>query len=201
MRRRPAWLLALPLCARAATAAEPVTPPAMYPPQTWEGRSAAIVRVLDKLDAHVETLTIPVGGSGSYKSLGIAVRSCLQHPPGLPPDAAAALGVRDGEAAAAFEGWMFSAEPFVAVFESPVYGVQLVSCGGGEAAPAAPPLPTPVLPPALPPAATPTETAPPPTPRNETPPDAEPSPVYPSGAPPPDAPPPDAPPPDAAPPD
>ncbi len=186
---RVAWLLALPLCSAAAAAAEPVTPPPMYPPETWQGRSAAIVRVLDKLDAHVETLTIPVGQSGSYKSLGIAIRRCLQHPPGLPPDAAAVLSVRDANAAATpFEGWMFSAEPFVAVFESPVYGVQLVSCGGGDAAPAAPALPPPV-------AARPAEGDPTAAPADEAAPDAEPSPVYPSGAPPPPLPP------DAAPPD
>ena len=199
MRRphRAAWLLALPLCTATALAAEPVTPPAMYPPETWQGRSAAIVRVLDKLDAHVETLTIPVGQSGSYKSLGIAIRRCLQHPPGLPPDSAAVLGVRDANAAAKpFEGWMFSAEPFVAVFESPVYGVQLVSCGGSDAAPAAPALPPPVV-------ATPVQ-ADPAVPTDGPAPDADPSAIYPSGAPPPLPPPPLPPPPlppDAAPPD
>ena len=193
---RAAWVLALPLCT-AAAAAEPITPPAMYPPESWEGRSAAIVRVLDKLDAHVETLTIPVGQSGSYKSLGIAIRRCLQHPPGLPPDSAAVMDVRDANAAATpFGGWMFSSEPFVAVFESPVYGVQLVSCGGGDAAPAAPALPTPV-------AAKPAD-ADPAAPPDGPAPDDEPSPVYPSGAPPPLPPPPLPPPPlppDAAPPD
>ena len=147
------------------------------------------MRVLDKLDAHVETLTIPVGQSGSYKSLGIAIRRCLQHPPGLPPDSAAVLSVRDANAAAVpFEGWMFSAEPFVAVFESPVYGVQLVSCGGSDVAPAAPALPPPV-------AARPADSDPAVAPSDETAPDAAPSPVYPSGAPPPPLPP------DAAPPD
>ena len=122
-------------------AAEPVTPPAMYPPDSWEGRGGAVVRVLDKLDAHVQTLTIPAGQSGSYKSLGIVVRSCLQHPPGLPPDAAAFLTVQDGHVGGApFAGWMYSAEPFITVYESPVYGVQLVSCDGADVAPAAPPL-------------------------------------------------------------
>ena len=158
-------------------AAEPVTPPAMYPPESWEGRSAAVVRVLDKLDAHVETLTIPAGGSGSYKSLGVAVRSCLQHPPGLAPDSAALLSVQDSNAAPVFSGWMFSAEPFIAVFESPVYGVQLVSCGGSDVAPAAPPLlpPLPAATAAPDPNAAPDEAAPPAA--------DGPDPVYPSGAP------------------
>jgi len=130
---------ALASASRAALAAEPVTPPAIYPPDTWEGRSSAVVRVLDKLDAHVETLVIPAGQNSSYKSLNVAVRSCLQHPPGLSPDNAAYLTVQDGHAEARpFAAWMFSAEPFVSVFESPVYGVQLVSCDGASVAPAAP---------------------------------------------------------------
>jgi hypothetical protein len=154
--------VSLLLVAGPITAAEPITPPPMYPPNSWEGRSAAVVRVLDKLDAHAETLTIPTGQAGSYKSLGISVRSCLQHPPGLAPDSAAFLSVRDAHAEVKpFVAWMFSAEPFTAVFESPVYGVQLVSCGGADAAPAAPPL----MPPPPPGAA------------------ATPDPVYPSGVP------------------
>ena len=164
-------------------AAEPVTPPPIYPPDTWEGRSTAVVRVLDKLDAHVETLTIPAGQSGSYKSLGILVRSCLQHPPGLSPDAAAFLTVQDGHAASApFAAWMFAAEPFIAVFESPVYGVQLVSCSGTDVAPVAPPLlPSPSSVPSSNVPATPDPNA---APDADAPagPDA-PNPVYPSGTP------------------
>lgn len=170
-------LAALVPAGRAAQAAEAITPPAIYPPNSWEGRSAAIVRVLDKLDAHAQTLTIPAGQHGSYKSLGIVVHSCLQHPPGLPPDAAASLTIQDAHATGTpFSGWMFSAEPFIAVFESPVFAVQLVSCDGAGVAPAAPPLlPSPSSAPVAPdPAGTP---------------DAGPDPVYPSGAPDPGVPP------------
>jgi hypothetical protein len=192
----PALLVLAPLLSGSpATAAEAVTPPAMYPPDTWEGRSAAVVRVLDKLDAHVETLTIPAGQSGSYKSLGIAVRGCLQHPPGLPPDSAAFLTVQDGHAAARpFATWMFSAEPFIAVYESPVFGLQLVSCAGTDVAPAAPPLlpPPPAVPAAGIPAAPSSAAAPPnaaappsaATPADPgAPADTGPNPVYPSGTP------------------
>ena len=153
----------------------------MYPADTWEGRSAALVRVLDRLDSAVETLTIPAGQSATFKSVTVAVQSCLQHPPGLPPDAAAALRITDAHAAGSdFSGWMFAAEPFVAVFQSPIYGVQLVSCGGSPVAPAAPSLPPPSLPTLTPPANS-----------NAADPDAEPNPVYPSGAPDASAPPPD----------
>ncbi|MCI2007677.1 MAG: DUF2155 domain-containing protein, partial [Acetobacter peroxydans] len=30
----------------------PLAPPAVYPADTWQGRTVAVVRVLDKLDAH-----------------------------------------------------------------------------------------------------------------------------------------------------
>ena len=136
------------LAGSAAFGAEPVTPPAMYPPNTWEGRTGAVVQVLDRLDQHVETMTIEAGRNATYKSLTIAVRSCLQHPPGLPSDAAALLSIADRHATSSdFAGWMFAAEPFVAVFQSPIYGVHLISCGGAPTAPAAPPLPPASLPP------------------------------------------------------
>ena len=165
---RAVWSLAAAGCmlARAAGAVEPVTPPAMYPPDTWQGRADAVVRVQDRLDAHIEILTIAAGQSARFKSLTIAVQGCLQHPPSLPPDNAARLTITDQHAAASdFAGWMFTAEPFVGVFQSPVYGVHLVSCAGAEVAPAAPPMPPPVMPPpVIPPAIPPaTPASPPPT--------------------------------------
>ncbi len=181
MRRAPSYLLGVVVTVfgmGVAWAADPVAPPAMYPPATWEGRSDAVLRVLDRLDSNVETLTITAGQSATFKSVTIAVQSCLQHPPGLPPDAAASLRITDAHSAASdFSGWMFAAEPFVAVFQSPVYGVQLVSCGGTAVAPAAPTLPPPAVPA-------------PPANANAASPDAEPNPVYPSGGPDASAPPP-----------
>lgn len=150
--RRPACLAAALLLAAAwpSRAAEYVPPPIMPVPNAWQGRSQAVVRVLDKLDAHVETLTLRAGETGSYKSLGVTVRSCMDRPDGLPRDAGAFLDVQDHRAGDVppFNGWAFSGDPSVGVFESPVYAVQLVTCGGDLVAPAAPPLPPPVPPPA-----------------------------------------------------
>ena len=147
---------ALLLAGQQSRAAEYVPPPIMPVPNAWQGRSEAVVRVLDKLDAHIETLTLKVGETGSYKSLGVTVRSCMDRPDGLPRDNGAFLDVQDHRAGdvAPFNGWTFSGDPSVGVFESPVYGVQLVTCQGDLVAPAAPPLPPPVPPPAsmLPPA-------------------------------------------------
>ena len=141
---------ALVAAAPASRAAAYVPPPIMPVPNAWQGRSQAVLRVLDKLDAHVETLTLKAGETGSYKSLSVTVRSCMDRPDGLPRDNGAFLDIQDHRAAdaAPFNGWTFSGNPSVGVFESPVYGVQLVTCQGDLVAPAAPPLPPPVPPPA-----------------------------------------------------
>ncbi len=147
------------LAAQPSRAAEYIAPPIMPVPNAWQGRSEAVVRVLDKLDAHIETLTLKAGETGSYKSLGVTVRSCMDRPDGLPRENGAFLDIQDHRAGdvAPFNGWTFSGDPSVGVFESPVYGVQLVTCQGDLVAPAAPPLPPPVPPPAsmLPPPAPP----------------------------------------------
>ncbi len=137
------------LAAPASRAADYVPPPIMPVPNAWQGRSEAVVRVLDKLDAHIETLTLKAGETGSYKSLGVTVRSCMDRPDGLPRDAGAFLDIQDHRAGDVppFNGWTFSGDPSVGVFESPVYAVQLVTCQGDLVAPMAPPLPPPVPPP------------------------------------------------------
>ena len=131
-----------------ARAAQYIQPPVMPVPNAWQGRSQAVVRVLDKLDAHVETLTLKAGETANYKSLSVTVRSCMDHPDGLPRDFGAYLDIQDrrGEVQP-FSGWSFVGEPSIGVFESPIYGVQLVACQGDLVAPAAPPLPAPVPPP------------------------------------------------------
>ncbi|MGY6768093.1 DUF2155 domain-containing protein [Komagataeibacter sp. NFXK3] len=139
LRSLPALLLAgLPGLAHAT---EWLAPPAMYPPDTWQGRTVAVVRVLDKLDAHTELLNVPVGQDMPYKSLTLRATSCLQRPATLPADSAAWLDVHDAhEGMAAFQGWMAVAEPATGVFQNPLYDVQLVGCAGDSVAPTPPPL-------------------------------------------------------------
>ena len=131
-------LAALPGAARAV---EWLAAPAMYAPDTWQGRSVAVVRVLDKLDAHVQLIEIPVGQDVPYKSLTLHATSCLQRPATLAADSAAWLEVHDAhEGMAPFQGWMAIAEPAIGVFQNPLYDVQLASCGGDAVAPVPPPL-------------------------------------------------------------
>ncbi|MCG0995221.1 DUF2155 domain-containing protein [Acetobacter indonesiensis] len=125
----------------------PLAPPAIYPANTWQGKGTAVVRVLDRLDAHVDVIAIPVGTTAHYKSLDITAGRCLERPKTLSPDAAGWLELHDTHPdGAVFKGWMLAAEPGLGVFESAVYDVRMVRCEGNDVAPAAPPLPTPAVP-------------------------------------------------------
>lgn len=133
----------------------PLAPPAVYPAGVWQGKGTAVVRVLDRLDAHVEVLSVPVGGEAiHYKNLDIQARRCLQRPPTRAPDAAAWLEIQDTHpGGATFKGWMLAAEPGLGVLESSVYDVRMVGCTGDDVAPFLPLLPKPAAPPPLPEAA------------------------------------------------
>ncbi|ACI50891.1 conserved hypothetical protein [Gluconacetobacter diazotrophicus PA1 5] len=125
----------------AARAAEMVPPPLVYPADTWQGRSVATVRVLDGLDSHVQSLTIPVGQDVTYRALTIHVGACRDRPATLVPDSAGWLTIRDTrQDGRGFDGWMLAGEPFLGVFQDPVYTVQIVSCTGDIVAPIPPPL-------------------------------------------------------------
>lgn len=126
-----------------AMAATPVAGPVMYPAVTWQGRGAAVLRVLNRVDSHVELLTIPVDGEGRYGSLHIVLHRCVDRPPTLAADAAIqATMTDDSDPAVKFDGWMLAAEPSLAVLQSPLYQVGVVSCGGDVRAPVVGPLPT-----------------------------------------------------------
>ena len=150
-----AGLLVLASGGVASAAGTSLAPPAVYPAGTWQGKGSAVVRVLDRLDAHVEVLSVPVGGAAvHYKNLDILARRCLQRPPTRAPDAAAWLEIQDTHpGGATFKGWMLAAEPGLGVLESSVYDVRMVKCDGDDMAPFLPALPKPVAPPPLPEAA------------------------------------------------
>lgn len=131
----------------AQAAGTPLAPPAVYAPGVWQGKGTAVVRVLDRLDAHVEVMTLPTGTTAHYKSLDITAGRCLERPKTLSPDSAGWLELHDKHPdGATFKGWMLAAEPGLGVFESAVYDVRMVRCEGADVAPMAPPLPTPAVP-------------------------------------------------------
>jgi len=130
----------LPIAAQAAVG---VAPPAMYPAPTWQGQSQAVLRVLDRLDGHLELLTVPVGGSATYRSLSVGVEACVTRPQTLATDTGVLLHLKDSSdpQRPSFDGWMLAQEPSVATYGSPLYDVRVVSCAGVPTAPQAGPLP------------------------------------------------------------
>lgn len=89
----------------------PLAPPAVYGSGVWQGKGTAVVRVLDRLDAHVEVISVPAGTTAHYKSLDITAGRCLERPKTLSPDAAGWLELHDTHPdGATFKGWMLAAE-------------------------------------------------------------------------------------------
>ncbi|NHO20220.1 DUF2155 domain-containing protein [Acetobacter oeni] len=132
-------------CARGA---EPLAPPAIYPADTWQGKSEVVLRVLNRLDAHVETIHVPAGGSVHYQNLNIGVARCLENAPTLRTDAAAWVDVQDTRTQGpGFRGWMLAAEPSLGIFENPLYDIRVTGCAGNDVPPALPEPVHPVVPP------------------------------------------------------
>lgn len=130
-----------------ARAADLVAPPVMYAPNLWQGKSVAVIRVLRRVDSHIEEMTIPVGQEGQYKTLHLHVEQCVEKPPTLPRDAAARLSIRDDtNPDFHFDGWIVQNAPALSTYTNPLYGVSVVRCEGNPVAPLLAPLPAPVKP-------------------------------------------------------
>lgn len=114
--------------------------------ETWQGRSQAIVRVLDRRESTTEIFTIPVGGEGAhYKSLSIKATACVQRPDGVAGDSAVQLELEDqimrtgSSSQPIYDGWFFLKEPALNSYVSPLYAVSVVGCAGENVAPYPPP--------------------------------------------------------------
>ena len=125
-KRKPFFLLFL-LATNAN--AETVQPPDISPPDTWVPRQAGILRVLNKLDSTVTTLTFKLGETRTLQTLSITLKACAVRPQDLPQDATAQLSVTDSrEGAPGFQGWILANEPAASMLEHPVYDIQLAGC-------------------------------------------------------------------------
>ena len=125
-KRRP-FLLFFLLATSAS--AETVTPPTISPPDTWVPRQTGTLRVLNKLDSTVTTLTLKLGETRTLQTLSITLKACAVRPQDLPQDATAQLSVTDSrEGAPGFQGWILANEPAAAMLEHPVYDIQLAGC-------------------------------------------------------------------------
>ncbi|MCX5616380.1 DUF2155 domain-containing protein [Bombella sp. TMW 2.2559] len=128
-----------------------VAPPATYPANTWQGRNGAVLRIMRRLDSHVELVPLHVGEAVTYGPLSLQLERCLQRPDGLPAQTAVLLKIEENQDSGSppFEGWMFTDDPALGAYAGALHDVQPVSCDGDKVEPMAGPLPAPV-PPKLP---------------------------------------------------
>lgn len=85
--------------------------------------------MLDKVNARTATVTVAVGQTVRYGALNIAVQACSARPPDQAPDAAAFLVITDTHpGSSGFRGWMFAANPTIAILEHPIYDVRVLNC-------------------------------------------------------------------------
>ena len=102
--------------------------------QRWDPQRVAELQALDKVNARVSTLRVPVGQPAIFGSLTLTVRACHARPADEVPDAAAWLEIADSRppanGAAVFRGWMFANAPGVNMLQHPVYDIRVLECRG-----------------------------------------------------------------------
>ncbi len=140
---RPALLLTAILAGVTGVSLAQPAPPVVAPPAAggvpvpapqpvqpgWEPRPVAELQVLDKVNARSAVLTVKVGQVARYGAIDIAVRECFTRPPNQAPDSAAYLEITDPQRGGVrFRGWMFAANPTVAILEHPIYDVRVLNC-------------------------------------------------------------------------
>ena len=105
-------------------AAELLEPKVTYP--------VAQLRVLDRVTAIVEVVSVRAGESITYGPLTIMVRKCRTGDDPLAPDSIVFLEIEDtdarGTVSRVFSGWMFAQSPSLSAMEHPVYDVWVESC-------------------------------------------------------------------------
>ncbi len=154
-RRSVTAALVSALVSTAAQASSVVAPPVLPAPGTWLPTDRGMVRVLDKQKAASQVIALKVGQTATFETLSITLDACDAHAPSVPSDSAGRLTVTDQrQGEPGYQGWMFANEPWVAMLQSPVYGVRVIGCGTPSAAAVAaampPPAPTPTAVPAAP---------------------------------------------------
>jgi hypothetical protein len=124
---RWAWLACLLLSGVAH--AEDTKNPDISPPDTWQPRQSGTLRVMNKIDSTVSTVTLKVGETTKFESLQITLSGCFVRPPDLPDDATARVSIADSRPdQPGFNGWILKNEPGLNMLEHPVYDVQLAGC-------------------------------------------------------------------------
>lgn len=107
----------------------PVAPPNISPPDAWVPAKAGTLRVLNKIDSTVHSITLQVGQTVMLQTLSITLAACDIRPPDLPADSTAHLKIVDSRPdQPSLDGWILHNEPAANIYEHPVYDIQLAGC-------------------------------------------------------------------------
>ncbi len=94
----------------------------------------AQVRVLDKITARPQKLTLPLNQLVKFGALELTLRACFKSAPEDPPEAAMFVEIITAhpgqEKRVAFSGWMYASSPALSTLEDSVYDVWLMGCNG-----------------------------------------------------------------------
>lgn len=151
-----------------------VAAPVMHKPDAMQGRSIAVVRVLNRVTSQSTLLEIPVGKSEHFGRLTVEVSKCLERPSDLPYDSVQYLKLKEDsipnavnsisgkvapppggikvdeetkqEYVNVYSGWFLAREPGATAYPSALFDVHAVRCKGELVAPILPPLPSPQVP-------------------------------------------------------
>ena len=97
-------------------------------PRPTIAREAAVLRGLDTFSGHVESFTVPVGGSGRFERMAVSVLACHEVEGG--EDAYAFVEIVDTKSPdiVAFRGWLIATSPALSALDHPRFDVWLESC-------------------------------------------------------------------------
>lgn len=95
----------------------------------WVPKTVADLILLDKVRAQPAAMSVKVGGSVTFGSITVRVRSCMARPADQPADSAAFVEVSDSRGKGdVFRGWILANTPSVSQMEHPVYDLRLAGC-------------------------------------------------------------------------
>jgi hypothetical protein len=91
-----------------------------------------VIRGVDKITGHMNTITANVGELVEFGSMTIYAEKCFTRPPEETPENSAFLMItepeKDNTSKIVFNGWMFSSNPAISAMEHPIYDIWVLAC-------------------------------------------------------------------------
>jgi len=96
------------------------------------GFNTVLLRGLNKVTAHAETIDAPIGSVVRFGTLEIVAHRCWKSAPEDRPENAALIEIaeihQNEPPQRIFMGWMFSSSPALSSLEHPFYDVTVIAC-------------------------------------------------------------------------